>query len=199
LTKDKDPVRVAAGKKSKRKGGSNERKLAKEFKEWWGYGEWVKTPVSGGWSSPAVREEFRTCGDIMTTALDFPFCVEAKHQEKWELMQLFTAPKSAIFQFWEQTVDETPEGTMPLLVIRRNHREPLVLGWASQLGPYAAGAPHFVACDTFPVPENFEDIGTDVVILSLKDFFRINPEHFGRTLPDERREEDGTDTTTTSD
>lgn len=118
---DKDPVRVAAGRKSKRKGNNNERTLAKKLQKWWGHGEWARTPSSGGWATKAVREAFKTCGDITTTAQDFPFCVEAKKQERWCIDQLLTGTAPIIWTWWKQTVEETPPGLIPLLVAGRNH------------------------------------------------------------------------------
>ena len=168
----KNPNRVKAGRSAKRKGNSNERKLAKQFKEWWGHGEWAKTPSSGGWATKEVREDFRTCGDIITTAEDFPFCVEAKHQENWELLQLLSNANSPIYKFWAQTVEETPEPFIPLLIIRRNRREPVVIARS---------------CDIlFTVKDNGRqhmklqrEEGDELTILLLKDFFDIGSEQFG--------------------
>lgn len=120
----KDPKRVAAGKKAKRKGNSNEREVAKMLAEWWGSGEWMRTPSSGGWGrSKQVRADFNAAGDIVTTAADFPFCVESKSEEGWELEQLLRSPdKCPIAKWWDQTVRETPEGKHPLLLFTRRLR-----------------------------------------------------------------------------
>lgn len=164
----KDPNRVAAGKRSKRKGNAYENQLAKRFKEWWGSGEWARTPSSGGWATRAVREDFRTCGDIITTASDFPFCVEAKNQKGWKLDQLLTAPKSQLYKFWEQAVEETPDGLIPLVIARNMGSEfvfcdnPLVR-WvisSKEKISYLCLRPHFL------------------FIIQLKDFFSIDPDEF---------------------
>jgi len=120
----KDPKRVAAGKRSKRKGNSNEREVAKMLAAWWGSGEWMRTPSSGGWGrSKQVRDDFNAAGDIVTTATDFPFCVEVKSEEGWELEQLLRSPeKCPIAKWWKQAVDETPEGKHPLLLFTRKMR-----------------------------------------------------------------------------
>lgn len=46
----------------------------------------------------------------------FPFSVECKRQEKWN-----------VHQWWEQASLNTDEGTKPLLVMKKNNSEPLVL------------------------------------------------------------------------
>lgn len=120
----KDPKRVAAGKRSKRKGNSNEREVAKLLAAWWGSGEWMRTPSSGGWGrSKQVRDDFNAAGDIVTTATDFPFCVEVKSEEGWELEQLLRSPdKCPIARWWKQAAEETPEGKHPLLLFTRKLR-----------------------------------------------------------------------------
>ena len=168
MAKAKNPKRVAAGKKSRRKGSANENQLAKLFKGWWGEGKWARTPSSGGWATPAHRESFRTCGDIITTDTVFPYCIEAKKEEGWDLDQLLTAPRSRLYRWWDQVTGETPEGMTPMLVAGRNRRERLVVTpcllieeWASM---YPALVPHMSMC----LEEHH------VVILSLKSLFSIN-------------------------
>jgi len=113
-----------AGKKSKRKGNLNEREVAKLLRDWWGSGEWMRTPSSGGWGrSKQVRDDFNAAGDIVTTASDFPFCVEVKSEEGWALEQLLRSPdKCQIAKWWDQTVQETPDGKHPLLLFTRKLR-----------------------------------------------------------------------------
>jgi len=122
--KVKDPVRVKAGRKAKRKGNSNEREVANLLAAWWGVGEFMRTPSSGGWGkSRQVRDDFNAAGDIVTTATDFPFCVEVKSEERWELEQLLTSPeKCPIARWWKQAERETPEGKAPLLLFTRKLR-----------------------------------------------------------------------------
>jgi len=123
----KSPKRVAAGKKSRRKGASNENKIAKQLGAWWGSGEWARTPSSGGWSTKDTREGFKTCGDIISTAEDWPFTCELKKQESWTLETVILNEKSPIWEWWQQTIDETPEGMKPMLIFSRNYIKPLVM------------------------------------------------------------------------
>lgn len=171
---------MKGGKKGKRKGNKNERKLAAEFKEWWGKGEWARTPLSGGWSSKSVREGFRTCGDIITTAEDFPFCVEGKHQEGWELIQLLSNPNSILYKFWDQAVEQTPSGLIPLLVVHRNYRESLVITRESVFCGTVLECIHLVLRNA--------DTQENLVIFKLSDLFLINPALFGRSEDDVQHE-----------
>ena len=138
--KVKDPKRVKAGKKSKRKGNSNERAVAKLLATWWGAGEFMRTPSSGGWGrSKQVRDDFNAAGDIVTTATDFPFCVEVKSEERWELEQLLTSPETCpIARWWKQAVEETPVGKSPLLLFTRKHRPWYAMGDHASLGSILA-------------------------------------------------------------
>lgn len=174
--KEKNPVRVRAGKKSRTKGGTNEREIAKLFKAWWGSGEWARTPSSGGWATKSVREGFRTCGDVLTTALDFPFCIEAKKQEGWCLDQLLTADKSALYKFWDQTVEETPDSLIPMLVVNRNHVERLVIVERSVFGSMSLHFPHLRLHGT--------RLGECLVIFRLSDLFEHDPSVFSRNYND---------------
>jgi hypothetical protein len=173
---EKNPNRVKAGKKSRRKGSSNELAIAKLFKEWWQKGEWARTPSSGGWATKDVREGFRTCGDIITTATDFPFCVEAKKQEGWHLEQLLTADKSLLYKWWDQAVDETPEGLVPMVVFNRNHLERLVMLDRTSIPVTSLSFPHLLLRGT--------RLGKSLVIFRLSDLFEYDPFVFSRNSHD---------------
>lgn len=186
----KNPKRVAAGKKSRSKGSNNERAVAKEFEAWWQHGQWARTPLSGGWASKDAREGFRTCGDIITTAADFPFCIELKKQEGWFLDQLIHNDKCVVLEWWKQAVDESPKGLIPLLVMARNHVPQAVVfqlemlealcvkvKWSGSDGWLWSNHPLLVL--EFP-----RDRHGMLVVMSLENFFKISPEAFGRRLPD---------------
>lgn len=166
------------GAMSKRKGNHNERKLAAALRAWWGHGEWVRTPSSGGWATPQHREAFRACGDIMTTAEDFPFCVEAKKREKWFMDQLIHNEACQVLDWWKQTKDETPPGLIPLLIFARNMVPQAVMFDDLQLYAHCAElAPwHNLTHFLFRLGKR------DLVITSLESFFTINPNIFGRKL-----------------
>ena len=106
---------------SRDKGARSERKLAKVFSEWWG-SDFARTPLSGGFSTQRFREDWNASGDLVTPDPCFPFCVESKNVEGWHIEQLLTAPKSLLYQWWDQTISETPPGKLPLLVFTRNRQ-----------------------------------------------------------------------------
>ena len=176
----KDPIRVAAGKKSKRKGSSFELKTSKEFQKWWGKGEFCRSPGSGGWGRPQHKQGFNASGDIITTNRDFPWCLECKNQEGWSLDQLLLNDGCIIHSWWEQTVDETPDDLTPMLIFKKNRQKPMVMVFTDVQESFGAllidklppGARKF-----FTVDRNKRA----VAIFTLEDFFKISPDMVGRT------------------
>lgn len=121
--KAKDPKRVATGKMSRRKGAKNERAAGKILEAWWG-SKFRRTPLSGGWAgSKRAREELGAAGDLICEDPSFPFGVEVKSGEGWELEQLIRAPGTCkIAAWWRQTTEESPAGKIPLLLFTRKLR-----------------------------------------------------------------------------
>ena len=110
---------------SRGKGSVAEREVAKLLETWWKQVEpesrFVKTPLSGGWSSAEVRVGFHASGDLMTTAERFPFVVEVKRREGWSPVNLVTGRRCPVWEWWRQTQREAAEATAePLLWVRRN-------------------------------------------------------------------------------
>jgi hypothetical protein len=111
---------------SRQKGASNERVVAKMFEKW--YGKKVRrTPLSGGWSSAA----FGVTGDLVCEDPHFPFHVECKKREDWQLDDLITGVRArderSILAWWQQTLDTCPKDKEPLLVFTRNGKAQLIL------------------------------------------------------------------------
>jgi len=183
----KSPTRVAAGKKSRRKGSNNERAMAKKFESWWGSGSWARTPMSGGWATAAVREDFQTCGDIITTARDFPFCVELKKHEGWTLDQVIHNDKCIVFDWWKQVTAETPSYGVSLLVAGRNHIPHVAIFSTSQMVNLVfsvTGQSEHMPWESFSrfVFHGNETLGIpELVIMPLEDFFKISPKNFARS------------------
>lgn len=193
----KDPKRVAAGKMSKRKGNSNENALAKLFRDWWGHGEWARTPSSGGWATVQHREAFKTCGDILTTAADFIFCIEAKKQEGWVLDHLLYNPGNVLMKWWRQAEGETPRGLVTLLVATRNRTPALVIFDAYHMKitfPDAYGP-----MSMFPQFAYFHAGIPDpsLTVMPLSDFMSLSPDLFGRKMPHVEPAEDTSSSATT--
>lgn len=113
---------------SRQKGSSYERAIAKLFEEWSGSSV-KRTPLSGGWAKEAA---FEAKSDLVSTDKKFPFAVECKKREGWVLEHILYT-KTEIFSWWEQTVKETPEGKIPLLVFSKNRSKNFAMlsieGW----------------------------------------------------------------------
>jgi len=106
-------------KKSKNKGNRAEREAAKKFSQWWG-SNFTRTPSSGGFGTKQFRDGWNAAGDIVTPDTSFPFIVECKWQECWHMEQLIKNDKCEIFKWWQQALNETGLGKVPLLFFTRN-------------------------------------------------------------------------------
>ena len=111
------------GEKSRRKGANFERKIAKALTEALGV-EFRRTPLSGGWADSS-----QVAGDIVPIEnFDFPFSLECKNVEGWTLESLFNGDDAWLKTWWEQCVNETPEGKTPLLIFTKNYAPTFVMG-----------------------------------------------------------------------
>ncbi len=118
-----------AGKYAKRKGSSSERAVAKLFEKWWDVPgvSFARTPGSGSFHTKSNSKNFNAAGDIVCSDPSFPFCVENKQNESWDLAQLLTSTEGPINKFWAQAVTQCPVNKMPLLVMGKNHKKRLVV------------------------------------------------------------------------
>ena len=107
---------------SRRKGQTAERKLVKLFATWWD-SKFFRTPGSGAFATRGFVgvDTTQLSGDLVTTDVTFPFCVESKKVEGWTLEQMLSSTRTKMHDWWEQTLRETPEGKIPLLVFTKNH------------------------------------------------------------------------------
>lgn len=121
LTKEE---RSAIGARSRRKGATNEQQLARAFTAWWG-SEVRRTPMSG-----AYGRTWALAGDLMFTREDpFPFHVEAKAREKWEMEHLFEPERTGpVLGWWGETESEAEyQKCFPMLIFTRNQRAQFVM------------------------------------------------------------------------
>ena len=118
--KVKDPVRVKAGKKARRKGANSEREIGHLFEKWWG-AKWARTPVSGGWQKDAqARADWNACGDLTCTDPSWIWTIDIKSENSSQVEHLLIRPAtSKVLRWWEQAVGETPEGKQSMLVFTR--------------------------------------------------------------------------------
>lgn len=108
---------------SRAKGARGENQICKVLDEWWGVadGTFVRSPGSGGFATRNTAHQW-AAGDIIVAVDDFPFCVEVKYRQNWELEQMLTAPKCPLFTYWEQTKNSTAKGSFSLLLFRKNFK-----------------------------------------------------------------------------
>jgi hypothetical protein len=155
---------------SRRKGKAGEREVARLLEEWWGKVEagvkFRSTPLSGGFSSPDVRGAFEISGDLMTTALTFPYTIEVKHRESWSLKNLETGRKSPVWGWWNQCqVAAAEEEKIPMLWFRKNR-----MPWRIIVPEY--NAPLDVEC-SIAWKEDFSfDVGAHPVCFMASDFLK---------------------------
>lgn len=100
---------VKNGKKSKRKGASYERTLAKRFQERYGV-ELKRTPQSGGFAKKCDKaDDFRGDITIVDNKQMLLLHIEAKNQKTWALKQWLT-----------QAETDCPEGRTPIVVFHQH-------------------------------------------------------------------------------
>lgn len=145
--------REVAAKKfgSRAKGCSFELEVAKALSAWWGVEKsFRRTPLSGAWDP-------RAGGDLVAPD-GFPFTVECKKVENWDLLQLITSgrrkgdedAKCLIEKHWSQAVRECQPGKRPMLVFSRNHQPAffmlLAVDWSHLEGVSDARTLVFMPC-----------------------------------------------------
>lgn len=112
----------------RRKGNTAELEVAKLLQVWWRQheptAEFVRVPLSGGWATPKVRGEFRTSGDLMTTASTFPFTIEVKRRESFAWGNVLAGRRSPVWAWWEQAITQGVEAKLVPLLWARKKGEP---------------------------------------------------------------------------
>lgn len=96
------------GKRSRNKGASFERTVAKKFKEFFGI-DLVRTPQSGGFAKKSVKaDEFR--GDIVSADkdVDLMLHVECKNAQTWSLPT-----------WLRQAESDCPKGKKPCVIMHK--------------------------------------------------------------------------------
>ena len=113
----------------RQKGSKAEREIAVLLAGWWSKVEpdaiWKRTPLSGGWADAGTRAGFNASGDLMTTAQQFPFCVEVKKREAWSVDAFMKTPKkSPVMAWWDQAIIQAKEMSKEPLLIFAKNRQP---------------------------------------------------------------------------
>jgi hypothetical protein len=163
----------------RQKGSGAEREVAKAIQTWWQFvdssAKFVRTPLSGGWSTPQVRGEFRASGDLMTTSVKFPYCVEIKRREAWSMMSIVENKPSPVWKWWEQTEKAAREAKLaPMLWFRKNREPWLIMLRVDESGTQLI----FDNCTCIRVARSGAAKGLDVVIILASEFLKLDARHF---------------------
>lgn len=120
------------------KGNKAENDVCYRLTAWWGR---LQLPVVRSWKVTELpfRRRFTTgipvtgtwagAGDILTKPeSDFPYCVEVKKKEGWQLDGMLSNPKWPVWDWWQQCrVQAGHAGKHPLLLFSRNNAPWLVM------------------------------------------------------------------------
>lgn len=110
------------------KGNGGEREVSKLLQGWWQTEfpgiTFARTPQSGGWVKNQSTQGFNLYGDVISTDPNFPFSVEVKRDESWNLAQLQKrCPTSPLWDWWLQCqADAAKSNKLPLLFFRKNRQ-----------------------------------------------------------------------------
>jgi len=113
---------------SHRKGNVGEREVAHIVQPWWrkleSSADFIRTPLSGGWGKhqgTAIAAHFKACGDLMTSAAQFPFCVEVKWREQWSVDNLLNGKPTPPWEWWRQCIEAAnSQDSVPMMWMRKN-------------------------------------------------------------------------------
>jgi len=107
---------------SRDKGARGEQQVVKLLKAWWG-SEFYRTPRSGAFATQGFsHKDMSVAADVVTPDHTFPFSVEVKWQESWNMEQLLKSAICDPWKWWEQCVTECTVNKIPLLVFKRNNQ-----------------------------------------------------------------------------
>lgn len=107
----------------KAKGDNFERKIAKKMTDWTGT-KFERVPASGGlhW-----KQDNRVYGDIICNDPDFPFVIECKNREAWNMDALINGSKE-VESWWKQVNRDAGEtGKAPMVIFTRNRQPDYVM------------------------------------------------------------------------
>lgn len=175
-------------KNGRQKGNNAELQVAHLIEAWWHQIEpgkaFRRSPSSGGWATPEVRADFKASGDLVTKAEKFPFSVEVKRREGWNLANVLAGRRSPIWRWWAQTNKAAKEmNAHPMLWFRQN-REPwrIVFSEASLMQFPVWDIPHWDISDMAEHHGFFSPIenpsGERVRVMSAEFVLQIHPEKF---------------------
>lgn len=176
------------GIREKRKGKRFEHYVSTAFSTWY-YDRpdvLAPTPMSGGWSAAPI-------GDVQVKPLvseqvpRFPFFIECRNREKWDLIDVFTSMHTSLRAWWGETFSKAIQiSKCPLLVFTKNFRAVFVAfdtvllcevisRYVDTMRPMILFEMDFLA----NTPEGAKSTKRWVNILVLEDFFQMFPMRIG--------------------
>lgn len=171
----------------RRKGARAEIQVAALLQGWWRGLEpgcvFKRTPSSGGWATPEVRGAFKVAGDLVTTAVRFPWCVEVKSREAWSIDNVREGRASPVWGWWAQAGRQAAEqpGSEPMLWVR-HRREPwrvmVRVGWRDALDGEAYDRVWW--CTEFSPPWGEGERSDRPTVLWAANLLGEEPRHFAR-------------------
>jgi hypothetical protein len=140
---------------SRTKGNVAEREVAALIQTWWRQLEpkcqYIRTPSSGGWSTPEIRSAFNAAGDLMTDAKRWPFSVEVKRREGWNLRNFVLGKRSPAWSWWRQCQHAAVEmDAAPMLWLRQSRSPWIVVVPSVLAGHTSTLAPDVVWAEPQP-------------------------------------------------
>lgn len=155
---------ASRGAGAKSKGSAFELKIAKQLTDWWGEGDFHRTPGSG---SLHWAEDNRVSGDIIPPQdSTFNFSVECKDHSSTRLDQLVTS-SGEFPSFWQQCAgDAAAFNKVPMLIFKMPRIKPwVVLPYVNKLFNSMVGWTPLV--HTVLSYKNIRDEQQDFEVMSL--------------------------------
>ena len=128
-----------------KKGNGGELEVAKLLQVWWRQVEpdveIVRTPGSGGWQ---YGPEFDACCDLMANK-PFPWGVEVKRRERWDLNNLLKGKKTPPWRWWKKCQSDAERVSKePVMWFRQNRRPWFVMLRSRYMSALQVPAPDVV-------------------------------------------------------
>lgn len=163
-----------------KKGPAGQNEVAKLLKEWWSTVDpcavFASTPKSGGWKR---GPEFRACGDVMCSRDGFPFSVEVKRRERWDLRNVLGVRQSPVWAWWEQAQRDAARSEPPRepMMWFRQNRKPWFVMLRVEYVEHLHGVP---APDVVYSERAFEGMpcGARPCLYLASAFLQIDPRRF---------------------
>lgn len=175
----------------RRKGRNFEKKIAREFGQWWCADALAfYCNIGSGSRSTVIGQVYG--GDIIPVKdiACWPLCVEVKKQERWSIEDLLlNVPSEPLFSYLGQVIcaARVAVNDIPLLVCAKNYRAPIIFFPYSyiQVRKLRAKNLHYLRFCSYRIPtsvvKKYNIVHIDMGITTLDQFFAyFSPSDFAR-------------------